>query len=172
VKSYYRKPAQNRKLAVPPKLLPSKRNVQMSVVQILVVDDSLPWLRFVRNHLEAAPGLKVIDVAADGLEAVQKAKEAQPHVVLMDISLPGLNGLEATRQIRRVSPGSKLLFVSTLDDIEVIQAAFEAGGSGYVSKWDAGRDLIPAIRAILLGQRFVSNGLTGWHGSSNPESIT
>jgi DNA-binding NarL/FixJ family response regulator len=144
----------------------------MSVVQILVVDDSLPWQRFVQNHLEAAPGLKVIDVAADGLEAVQKAKEAQPHMVLMDISMPGVNGLEAARQIRTVSPGSKLLFVSTLDDIEVIQAAFEAGGSGYVSKWDAGRDLIPAIRAILLGQRFVSNGLTGWHGSSNPESIT
>ena len=143
----------------------------MSVVQILVADDSLPWQRFVQTHLEAAPGLKVI-VAADGLEAVQKAKEAQPHVVLMDISLPGVNGLEAARQIRTVSPGSKLLFVSTLDDIEVIQAAFEAGGSGYVSKWDAGRDLIPAIRAILLGQRFVSNRLTGWHGSSNLESIT
>jgi DNA-binding NarL/FixJ family response regulator len=144
----------------------------MSVVQILVVDDSLPWQRFVQSHLETAPEFKVIGVAADGSEAVQMAKEAQPHVVLMDISLPGVNGLEATRQIRRVSPGSKILFVSTLDDIEVIQAAFAAGGSGYLSKWDAGRNLIPAIRAILLGQRFVSNRLTRWHGSSNPESIT
>jgi DNA-binding NarL/FixJ family response regulator len=144
----------------------------MSVIQILVVDDSLPWQRFVQNHLDATPELKVIDVAADGSQAVQKAKEAQPHLVLMDICLPGMNGIEATRQIRRVSPGSKLLFVSTLDDIEIIQAAFEAGGSGYVSKWDAGRDLIPAIRAIVLGRRFVSNSLTGWHGSSNPESIT
>jgi DNA-binding NarL/FixJ family response regulator len=144
----------------------------MSVIQILVVDDSLPWQRFVQNQLDATPELKVIDVAADGSEAVQKAKEAQPHLILMDICLPGMNGIEATRQIRRVSPGSKLLFVSTLDDIEIIQAAFEAGGSGYVSKWDAGRDLIPAIRAIVLGRRFVSNSLTGWHGSSNPESIT
>jgi DNA-binding NarL/FixJ family response regulator len=172
VESYNWKAAQNRKLAVAPNLLPSKRKVEMSFVQILVVDDSLPWQRFVQNHLERAAGLKVIGVAGDGSEAVQKAKEVQPHLVLMDVSLPGMNGIEATRQIRKVSPGSKLLFVSTLDDIEVIQAAFEAGGSGFVSKWDAGRDLIPAIRAILLGQRFVSNRLTGWHGSSDPESIT
>ncbi len=144
----------------------------MSVVQNLVVDDSLPWQRFVQNHLDGVPEFKIIDVAADGLEAVQKAKEAQPHMVLMDISLPGMNGIEATRQIRRVSPGSKFLFVSTLDDIEIIQEAFEAGGSGYVSKWDAGRDLIPAIRAILLGQRFVSNIVTGWHEGSNPEGTT
>jgi DNA-binding NarL/FixJ family response regulator len=144
----------------------------MPVVQILVVDDSLPWQRFVRTHLATAPGLKVIDVAADGSEAVQKAKETQPHLILMDVSLPGMNGIEATRQIRKVSPGSKLLIVSTLDDVEVIQAALEAGGSGYVSKWDAGRELIPAIRATLLGQRFVSNRLTGWHRSSNPENIS
>lgn len=142
----------------------------MSVIQILVVDDSLPWQRFVQNHLDATPGLKVLDLAADGAVAVQKAKETQPNLVLMDISLPGMNGIEATRQIRSVSPGSKILIVSTLDDIEVIQAAFEAGGSGYVSKWDAGRELIPAIRAVLLGQRFVSKRLTGWHGSSDPEN--
>jgi DNA-binding NarL/FixJ family response regulator len=144
----------------------------MSVVQILVVDDSLPWQRFVQNHLDAAPELKVIDVAADGSEAVQKAGELQPQLVLMDVSLPGMNGIEATRQIRRVSPDSKLLFVSALDDIEIIRAAFEAGGAGFVSKWDAGRELIPAIRATLLGQRFVSSRLTGWHGSSIPENIT
>jgi DNA-binding NarL/FixJ family response regulator len=142
----------------------------MSVVQILIVDDSVPWQRFVQSRLEAAPGLKVIAVAADGSEGVQKASEIQPDVVLMDVSLPEMNGIEATRQIRRISPGSKILFVSMLNELDVVQAAFAAGGSGYVLKWDAGRDLIPAIEAILLGQRFVSYSLAGWHGSSNPES--
>ena len=139
----------------------------MSVVQILVVDDSLPWQRFVQNHLEAEPEFKV-NVAASGSEGVQKSNELQPEVVLMDISLPGMNGIEAARQIRRVSPGSKILFLSSMDDIELIQAALEVGGSGYVFKWDAGRNLIPAIRAILLGQRFVSRSLTGRDGSSDP----
>ena len=142
----------------------------MSVVQILVVDDSLPWQRFVQNHLEAEPEFKVINGAASGSGGVQKSNDLQPEVVLMDVSLPGMNGIEAARQIRRVSPGSKILFLSSMDDIELIQAAFEVGGSGYVFKWDAGRDLIPAIRAILLGQRFVSRSLTGWNGSSDPGS--
>lgn len=142
----------------------------MSVVQILIVDDSVLWQRFVQSQLEVAPGFKVITVAADGSEGVQKANEIQPDVVLMDVSLPGMSGIEATRQIRRISPGSKILFLSMLDELDVIQAAFEAGGSGYVLKWDAGRDLIPAVGAILLGRRFVSHSLTGWHGSSNPEN--
>src|ERR1700751_446265 len=115
----------------------------MSVVQILVVDDSLHWQRFVQNHLEAEPEFKVINVAVSGSEGVQKSNELQPEVVLMDVSLPGMNGIEAAGQVRRVSPGSKILFLSSMDDIEVIQAAFEAGGSGYVFKWDAGRDLMP-----------------------------
>ena len=142
----------------------------MSVVQILVVDDSLPWQRFVQSHLEAEPELKVIAIAADGSEGVQKANEVQPDVVLMDVSLPEMNGIDATRQIRKVSPGSKILFLTMMDDIKVIQAAFEVGGSGYVFKWDAGRDLIPGIRSILLGQQFVSHSLSGRHGSSNRDS--
>ena len=144
----------------------------MSEVQILVVDDSLPWQRFVQSHLEAAPELEVIAVAAVGSEGVQKSHELQPDVVLMDVSLPGMNGIEATRQIRRVSPGSKILFLSSMNEIELIQAAFEAGGSGSVFKRDAGRELTPAIRATLLGQRFVSRSLTGWDENSNPGSKT
>ncbi|HVN83140.1 MAG TPA: response regulator transcription factor [Terriglobia bacterium] len=142
----------------------------MSVVRILVVDDSLLWQGFIQSHLGEAPALKVINVAADGPEAVQKANELHPDVVLMDVSLPGMNGIEATREIRKVSPRSKILFLSMLDEIEVIRAAFEAGGSGYIFKFDAIKDLIPGIQAILFGQRFVSHSLTGSYGSSNPES--
>jgi DNA-binding NarL/FixJ family response regulator len=60
--------------------------------------------------------------------------------------------------------------LSSMDDIALIQAAFEVGGSGYVFKWDASSDLTPAIRAILLGQRFVSRSLTGRDGSSGPRN--
>jgi DNA-binding NarL/FixJ family response regulator len=136
----------------------------MSVVQILLVDDSLPWQRFVLTHFQTETEFKVITIAPDGLEAVQKANELRPEVILMDVNLPGMNGIEAARQIRGVSPGSKILFLSMHGDPEIVQAAFDAGGSGYVLKLDFNRDLIPAIRSILLGQQFVSHSLTGWRG--------
>jgi DNA-binding NarL/FixJ family response regulator len=133
----------------------------MPVVQILLVDDSLPWQRFVLTYFETKPEFNVITIAPDGLEAVQKANELRPEVILMDVNLPGINGIEAARRIRRVSPGSKILFLSLHGDSEIVRAAFDAGGSGYVLKLDFNRDLIPAIRTILLGRQFVSHSLTG-----------
>jgi DNA-binding NarL/FixJ family response regulator len=138
----------------------------MSVVQVLVVEDSLAWQRFVQTLFEMNIEFKVIHVAIDGLEATQKANELRPDVILMDISLPGMNGIEAARQIRTVSPGSKILFWSTFDQPEIIQAAFEAGGSGYVLKQDSSRDLMLGIKAILHGQRFVSQSLMDGQGGS------
>ena len=84
----------------------------MPVKQILLLDDSLPWQRFVREMFESEADLKIIGTATDGSEAIQKARELQPDVILMDISLPGLNGFEATRQIRTLSLASKILFLS------------------------------------------------------------
>jgi len=133
----------------------------MSVVQILLVDDSLPWQRFVLTYFETKTEFSVNTIAPDGFEAVQKANELRPEVILMDVNLPGMSGIEAARRIRRVSPGSKILFLSMHGDSEIIQAALNAGGSGYVLKLDFNRDLIPAIKTILLGQRFVSHSLTG-----------
>jgi len=143
------------------------RKVQLSPAQILVAEDSLAWQRFALIYFEAKTDFKIITMATDGLEAVQKANELQPDVILMDISLPGINGIEAARQIRTASPGSKILFWSTLDQPEIIQAAFEAGGSGYVLKQDSSRDLMLGIKAALHGQRFVSEGLMDGQRGSN-----
>jgi DNA-binding NarL/FixJ family response regulator len=139
----------------------------MVVVKILVVDDSLPWQGFVVRHVETETEFKVIAIAGDGSDAVRKAKELRPDVILMDLCLPDISGVEVTRQIRKLCPHSKILFLSMHDEFEIIQAAFDAGASGYVLKWDSGRDLIPGIRAILLGRQFVSPSLRGCHGCSN-----
>jgi DNA-binding NarL/FixJ family response regulator len=144
-----------------------KRKIEVSATKILVVDDSLPWRYYLLKYFETQAEFKVITVAVDGFKAVQIASELRPDVVLMDIGLPGMNGIEATRQIRMVSPDSKILFLSILGDSEFIQAAFDAGGSGYVLKLDSGRDLVPGIRAVLLGHQFVSHSLTGCHACSN-----
>jgi DNA-binding NarL/FixJ family response regulator len=140
----------------------------MSVTTILVVDDFLPWQSFVLTKLELERDFRIISIASDGLEAIQKATELQPDVILMDVSLPRMNGFEATRQIRMLSPASKILFLSGHSSSDLIQAAFEAGGCGYVLKSDSSSDLIPGIRAVLLDQQFVSHSLTRWRDSSNP----
>jgi len=132
----------------------------MSVVRILVVDDFVPWQHLVLRLLESETDLQIISTAVDGTEAVQKAEELQPDLILMDLSLPGMNGIEATRQIGIVSPGSKVLFLTQQSDPDLIQAAFDAGASGYVLKSDFNTDLIPAVQAVLLGQKFVSRSLT------------
>jgi two-component system, NarL family, nitrate/nitrite response regulator NarL len=134
----------------------------MSVTKILVVDDFLPWQDIVCEMLQSEADLKIIATATDGLEAVQKATELQPDVILMDLSLPRMNGFEATRQIRTASPASKILFLSNQRDFDLIEAAFQVGGLGYVLKSDSSFDLVTGIRVILRGQQFVSLSVKDW----------
>jgi DNA-binding NarL/FixJ family response regulator len=132
----------------------------MSVIRILVVDDFVPWQHLVLRFLESETDLQIISTAVDGTEAVRKAKELQPDLILMDLSLPEMDGIEATRQIRIVSPGSRVLFLTDHSEPDIVQAAFDVGASGYVLKSDFSAGLIPGVRAVLLGQRFVSRRLT------------
>jgi DNA-binding NarL/FixJ family response regulator len=125
-------------------------------VRILVVDDFEPFRRFVSAMLQKQPGLQVIDHVRDGLEAVRKAEELQPDLILLDIGLPSLNGIEAARRIRCVSPRSKILFLSANDSADVAREALGTGANGYLIKADAGGELLPAVQALLLGERFVS----------------
>jgi DNA-binding NarL/FixJ family response regulator len=139
----------------------------MSVTHILVVDDFLPWHHFVSVILQREIDMRIISTAADGLEAVRKAKEIKPHLILMDVSLPGINGFDATRQIRIDSPSSRVLFLSAHRDSDLIRAAFGVGACGYILKSDSNPDLILGIRAVLLGQPFVSRSLINWRENSD-----
>ena len=130
-------------------------------IRILLVDDFEPWRRSVRSLLEPYQQLFVVDEAVDGLAGVQKAKELQPDLILLDLALPNLNGIEAARQLGLVAPGSRVLFVSQNNDSELVQAAMSNGVKGYVLKTDAGRELRPAIEAVLEGEKFVSRSLRG-----------
>ncbi len=130
------------------------------VATVLVVDDSTQWRGVVLRYFETKTGYKIIGVALNGLEAIQKVDELRPDLVLMDINLPGINGIEATRQIYKTYPGSKIIFVSIIDDSAIVQAAFDVGGSGYILKHDFAQDLFPGIRAVLDGRPFVSRSLT------------
>ena len=133
----------------------------MSSSRILIADDYESWRCQVRLLLQARPEWQVIAEAADGPEAIQKAEELKPDLIVLDIGLPKLNGIEAARQIRQLSPSSKIVFLSQNHDLDVVRAAWGTGALGYVYKTDFGRDFLPAIQAVLRGQPFVSSTLKG-----------
>jgi DNA-binding NarL/FixJ family response regulator len=128
-------------------------------VRLLVVEDHEPFRRFVCSTLEKRTELQVIGEASDGLEAVCKAEELQPDLILMDVGLPTLNGIEAARRIRKLSPESKILFVSQETSTDVVQEALGFGALGYVAKTNAGIELLAAVEAVSQGGRFVGAGL-------------
>lgn len=132
----------------------------MSSIRILAVDDYKDWRDYVRLLLQARPEWQIVSEVADGPEAVQKAEELQPDVVLLDIGLPTLNGIEAAQLIRKLSPNTKIVFVSMDTSLDVRQVALSTGAEGYVYKMRAQSDLLPAIDAVLRGSRWSSNGAT------------
>ena len=108
-----------------------------------------------------AEKLLIVCEVSDGQDAVRKAAELHPDLILLDVGLPSLNGIEAARQIRKLSQKSKILFVSQESSADVVQEAFRIGALGYVIKANAGSDLLPAVEAVCQGKRFVSAGLAG-----------
>jgi DNA-binding NarL/FixJ family response regulator len=93
------------------------------------------------------------------LEAVQKAVELQPDLILLDIGLPSLNGVEAAREIRRLSSESKIIFLSQESSADVVQEALSLGAQGYVVKIKAGSELLTAMEEVFLGKTFVSSSI-------------
>jgi len=130
-----------------------------SLIRVLVVDDNEPFRRFVRATLSTRLGFEIISEAADGLEGVQKAVELQPALIVLDIGLPKLNGIEAARRIRKLSPKSKILFLTQESSAEVVQEAISLGALGFVIKAHAGRDLSAALEAVLRNEPFISSTL-------------
>ena len=128
--------------------------------RVLVVDDNEGWRQRISSALRA-PRWRVVGEAEDGLDAVHKAEALSPDVILLDIELPTINGLEAARRILASRPSSRILFVSGHRTWDVVGTAFDTGGRGYLVKADAGHELLPAMRAIVEGKRFVSGTLTG-----------
>ena len=130
----------------------------MRSCEILVVDDSDHFRQFVVLSLRQRAEYQLIYEASDGLEAVERAEELKPDLILLDIGLPRVNGIEAGRRIRKVSPNSKILFVSLESSADVVQEALHLGAQGYLLKADAG-ELLPAVDAVLQGRQYLSRRL-------------
>jgi len=134
-------------------------------IRVLVVDDFEAWRRYICSTLLKNSGLQVVHEASDGLEAVHKAEALRPDLIVLDLGLPTLNGIEAARQILKLVPESKILFLSSESSAEVVQEALSVGARGYVFKTKAETDLLGAVKTVLEGGQFISSGLQITPGS-------
>jgi two-component system NarL family response regulator len=121
----------------------------------VVADDFENWRRAIVSILAEEPDFEVIFQASDGVEAVQKCWELKPDILVMDVGLPKLSGLEAARQIREISPDTKILFLSANTSREVLQEALRLGAAGYILKMNAGCELLQAVRAAVRNEEFL-----------------
>lgn len=133
----------------------------MPPFRTLIVDDYEDFRQFLRLMLQEKTQCEVIAEASDGLEAVEKAEELQPDLILLDLGLPVLNGMDAARQILKLSPNSKILFVSQNSAPAIAQATLRLGAHGYVLKSDA-TELPVALETVLQGKKFVSSHFDGY----------
>jgi DNA-binding NarL/FixJ family response regulator len=120
----------------------------MDSIRILVADDHEIVRRGLVSLLKSHAGWEVCGEAQDGREAVDKAKTLRPDIVILDIGMPNLNGLEATRQILRHDPLSKILILTIEDGNDLVRAVLDAGARGFINKSDASRDLVAAVETV------------------------
>jgi CheY-like chemotaxis protein len=127
----------------------------------LVLADDHPVVRqSLKKLLNQQPDFNLVGESDNGLETLNLVKQLQPDLLVTDLMMPGMNGLEVTRRIRLSFPATRVVVVSVNADEPYVAGAFRCGANGFVLKTACGRHLVPAIRAVLAGQRYVSPPLS------------
>jgi DNA-binding NarL/FixJ family response regulator len=123
----------------------------MGRIRVIIADDHGILREGIRALVSLSSDVEVVAEVADGRAAVDACKALDPDVVLMDIAMPGLGGLEATLELKREHPRTKVLVLTQYEDREYVRRFLKAGVSGFVLKKAAGSALIDAIRAVHGG---------------------
>ena len=127
---------------------------------VLVVDDHPLWRQTVRSLIERAGAASEVFEAADGTEAIDEARERRPGVVIMDMALPGVHGIDATLEITRASPSTRVLVLSSSDDANQVVEAVQAGATGYLLKTAEPGEILEGLRRVHAGELVFPPSLT------------
>ncbi|TBU92509.1 response regulator [Phytopseudomonas dryadis] len=127
--------------------------------RLLLADDHALIRVGVRAMIGDLPGYEVVGEAEDGRQAVELAQQLQPDIILLDVSMNGIGGIEALQQLADVAPRARVLMLSMHTDAKVVFAALQKGAYGYLLKDAAMAELHIALRAVGLGQRYLSSAI-------------
>jgi DNA-binding NarL/FixJ family response regulator len=125
-------------------------------IRVLIADDQALFRRGLYVVLGTEEHIEVVAEAENGEEAIAKVEELAPDVVLMDVRMPRVNGIDAARQIRDISPSTKILMLTVSDEEDDLYEAIKAGANGYLLKEISVEEVAEAIRAVVQGQSLIS----------------
>jgi DNA-binding NarL/FixJ family response regulator len=124
-------------------------------IRILVVDDHAALREGVTSIVASEPDIVAVGEAVNGVEAVEAFQKLRPDVTLLDLQMPIMGGLEALSKIREISPGARIIVLTTYEgDVQAVRA-LKAGASGYLLKSSLRKQLIDAIRKVHAGRRYI-----------------
>ena len=124
---------------------------------VLLVDDHRIMRDGIKTILERTPDFRIVGEAENGSDAVNLCKKLRPDLVLMDIGLPGMNGIEATTEVVRHCPASRVMILSMYDDENSVVAAFRSGARAFLLKKASSSDLLDALRIVSKGGSYLSS---------------
>jgi len=133
----------------------------MEKISVLLADDHAVVRQGLHMLLSLEDDMQVVAEAENGRQAVALAREHQPEIVLMDVAMPLLNGLEATRQIAKEMPHTRVLVLTSYADESCLHQALIAGAAGFLVKQTAASEMVRAVREVAAGNQFYSPSVAG-----------
>jgi DNA-binding NarL/FixJ family response regulator len=124
--------------------------------RILIADDHAEFLAMVVQLIESEKDLSVVKTFNNGQAIVNEAATLNPDLLILDISMPGLSGIDAALKLRAADRQAKIIFLTVHQDQDYLRAALATGALGYIVKDQLASDLVPGLREVIAGRRFVS----------------
>jgi DNA-binding NarL/FixJ family response regulator len=143
----------------------------MKPITVLIADDHTIVREGFRKMIELEEDIEVVGEAQDGRQAAAQAIKLHPDVVLMDIAMPLLNGLEATRQLLKALPATKVLILSAHSDDAYVKSATESGASGFLLKQTSAHEVCRAIREVVNGKTYFTPSISRHFARINPQML-